>query len=612
MVMDQRVQSWLRIHDACRGLSEEEIQLIIESAAVVTPAAGDMIHQAGQPLDALYLVLRGCLKMSMKLRSGVESTIRYVSHGDQFGALGLSSDEAFPVNVNVEDPATLLRFDRETAIGLAAQIPLFRRNLFRMVGAGVKQSVLGGQKIALAKIVTFVCFDEQSRTIVNQVAERLASIGEKMGYLSDLPSGPDNQSVHYKSLLDSDGEFISESEARRTVEQWKDFQRVFVVIDESRPDDRFVRLVDLSDNVFFVTAPANADMAVGDLKKMILASPTRQRKTYFAWVLGEDEQISPSMPELGQLVQHDFKICLSKDGSARLHRQGVERIVHHLRGVKIGVALSGGAARGMTHLGVLKALEEAGITLDLMAGTSAGVLTGIIYCSGYSPDWGIEHFTHDLNPGTFYKLLPMGDALYMAKKYRGHGWDRMLRKYVRDWRLEQFPIPIKTVTTDIVSARSVVRETGDAVNALLESINIPVISVPICRDGMLLVDGGILNNLPADVLVKSECNFIIGVDVSANIEHRVGKNIPETATDKMKAPAAVTTLLRCLDVQAHNMSSLGSQSADVIIAPNVSAFESTAFTKAPEMAEIGYQATMEAVPRIREVLNSIDAELFKS
>ena len=264
----------------------------------------------------------------------------------------------------------------------------------------------------------------------------------------------------------------------------------------------------------------------------------------------------------------------------------------------------------MTHLGVLKALEAAGITIDLLAGTSAGVLTGVIYCAGYSPDWGIKHFTRDLEPGTFYKILPHGDAIYMLAKYRTHGWDPMLRKYVHDWRLEQFPIPIQTVTTDLVSARSVVRTTGDAVNALLESINLPGLAAPICRNGKLLVDGGILNNLPADVLVKSNCNFIIGIDVSANIDHRVGTNTPETPTAEMKTSGSVTTLLRCLNVQAHNMSSLGSQSADVIIAPNVSCFESAAFTKTPEMAEIGYQETMETMPRIQEILHDFDPELF--
>ena len=127
---------------------------------------------------------------------------------------------------------------------------------------------------------------------------------------------------------------------------------------------------------------------------------------------------------------------------------------------------------------------------------------------------------------------------------------------------------------------------------------------------MLLVDGGILDNLPADVLTNQGCNFVIGVDVAANIDKRVGNNDSATPANKMKAPGIVTTLLRCLKVQAHNTSALGAETADVIIAPDVSRFDATAFSQAPEMAEVGYQTTMESLPRIREILHKLDSDLF--
>jgi NTE family protein len=275
------------------------------------------------------------------------------------------------------------------------------------------------------------------------------------------------------------------------------------------------------------------------------------------------------------------------------------------------VALSGGAAHGMAHLGVLNALEEEGLTIDRMAGTSAGVLAGVLYCAGFTPDWGIHQFPHDLEPGSIYKMLPKGGGFFILKQYRSNSWNRLLRNYLVDWRLEQCPIPISTVTTDLISARSVIRSSGDAVDAILESINLPVLSPPICRDGMLLVDGGILNNLPADVLLQQGCNFVMGVDVSANIEHRMGDNSPNTPTERMKTPGVVATLLRSFNVQAHNMSRVGAQRADVTITPNVSMFKSSEFTRTPEMADIGYRTTMEALPQIREFLQNLDGDLFR-
>ena len=86
---------------------------------------------------------------------------------------------------------------------------------------------------------------------------------------------------------------------------------------------------------------------------------------------------------------------------------GIERIVRHLRGSCIGFALGGGAARGMAHLGVLSVLDEEGIPVDFLSGTSAGALTGVPYAAGYDSAWLIETFARDLKPDKRYGFLPL-------------------------------------------------------------------------------------------------------------------------------------------------------------------------------------------------------------
>ena len=219
----------------------------------------------------------------------------------------------------------------------------------------------------------------------------------------------------------------------------------------------------------------------------------------------------------------DFKIAETPPQLpwGRSLANGLERLVHDLRGVRIGVALGGGAARGMSHLGVLKALEQSGIVVDMIAGTSAGAMTGIIYASGLDPDYNADQFAADLRPSWIFRHLPRGNHWYLLYKYRRGQFDPMLRKYLHDWRLEQLAVPCLSVTVDLVSGNSVVRERGDAVHAILESINLPVLSVPIVRDGQALIDGGLVNNIPADVLVSMGCNFVIAVSVTAKMETRV-------------------------------------------------------------------------------------------
>ena len=97
---------------------------------------------------------------------------------------------------------------------------------------------------------------------------------------------------------------------------------------------------------------------------------------------------------------------------------GMERLVHHLRGIRIGVALGGGAARGMSHLGVLKALEQNGIVVDMIAGTSAGAMTGIVYASGLDCDYTADRFSTDLRPGWIFRHIPHGNHWYLVYKYR--------------------------------------------------------------------------------------------------------------------------------------------------------------------------------------------------
>jgi predicted acylesterase/phospholipase RssA len=316
--------------------------------------------------------------------------------------------------------------------------------------------------------------------------------------------------------------------------------------------------------------------------------------------------------DLHDLAARDFKLVETAPAHpfGRALADGLERLVHDLRNVRIGVALGGGAARGMTHLGVLKALEQSGIVVDMIAGTSAGAMTGAFFASGLECDYTAASFAADLRPSWVFRRLPHGDQWYLLYKYRRGHFDPMLRKYLRDWRLEQLAVPCRSVTVDLVGGDSVVRDRGDAIHAVLESINLPVLSVPICRGGQALVDGGLVNNIPADVLVREGCNFVIAVSVTAKMEKAFGDITPDRHAPPRRGPSVVQTILRSLLVQNHSLNAFGVQPADVVIAPDVTGFELTAFTRATEMAAIGEAAATEQVPRIRELLHRMDPQLF--
>ena len=154
------------------------------------------------------------------------------------------------------------------------------------------------------------------------------------------------------------------------------------------------------------------------------------------------------------------------------------------------------------------------------------------------------------------------------------------------------------------------RTSGDAVHSILESINLPVLSAPICRDGRALVDGGLVDNVPADVLVSKGCNFVIAVSVTAKMEHEFGRNRPDTPTKHMKSPSVLQTILRSYLVQSSNMNSFGVDPADVVIEPDVTQFDLAEFSRTDELAVIGEAAALEAIPKINELLAGLDDRLF--
>jgi predicted acylesterase/phospholipase RssA len=149
------------------------------------------------------------------------------------------------------------------------------------------------------------------------------------------------------------------------------------------------------------------------------------------------------------------------------------------------------------------------------------------------------------------------------------------------------------------------------VHAILESINLPVLSAPIVRNGQALIDGGLVNNIPADVLVSMGCNFVIAISVTAKLETRFCDISAEEPTLSRKNPGIGPTILRSLMVQNHNLNAFGVQPADVVIEPDVTGIDAAEFMRAKELAVIGEAAALEQVPKIHRLLNRLDPQLFK-
>lgn len=602
----------LRTHRSTRGLSDEAVREIADEAELVRFNAGDIVHQQNAVVTSLDLVVAGRLSVSMMDKHGNMTVRRFQPAGGQYGLLSAALGEPAGVQCIAEDPTTLLRLDYQVVLGLSSKYQPFRINLLRMAADGVKQFLYQRKHLVKPHMVAIFHEQPESRGLSRKLIERLNQLGENPCVLTDDPEYRPIEGLRYH-LIPEGGQGAGEEAIRRQVSEWSDYERVIADVGTRLETDRATALLSSCDLVLWCVTPKSWKASLVKLKALQAYAPTWREKICLVWLL-DREQAAPQASDLQTLVKRDIKLSLTPPALTQgcIVNNGFERLVHLLRGIQVGVALGGGGARGMAHLGVLKAFEQNGIIVDMIAGTSAGAMTGTLYASGMDVDHWVERFAADLKPSWLFRLLPGSEQWHLFNNFRRQRFDPMLRKYLQRYRLEQISVPMHTVTVDLISGETVVRERGDAVDAIVESINLPGLSLPILRDGQALVDGSVINTLPADVLVGKGCNFVIASSVTANLESEFASNRPDTPTAKMQHASTLQTLTRTYLVQSSRLDTLGVQSADFVIKPDVTRFDLSAFTRAQALAVVGEQATLEVISQIKESLLRLDPPLFAS
>lgn len=238
---------------------------------------------------------------------------------------------------------------------------------------------------------------------------------------------------------------------------------------------------------------------------------------------------------------------------------------------KIGIALSGGGARGIAHLGVLKALEEFGLQPDLVAGASAGGLVGGLYCAGYQPEEILDIVKHAEMFSIFNIALNQG--LFSMNPI-----EKVYRKYVPHNSFEALKRPLWVTATDILKGASVYFSTGELTPAMMATACVPLAFQPVHYRGTEFLDGGILNNLPVEPLIGN-CEKLIGVHVNA-----------------MDLSASHIHTKDLVDRSFHLMLSLSTEEKKAkfdafIEPPNLSRFGMFDISAADEIYKAGYEHT---------------------
>jgi len=286
---------------------------------------------------------------------------------------------------------------------------------------------------------------------------------------------------------------------------------------------------------------------------------------------------------------------------------------------KICLALSGGGARGAAHIGVLKQLEEWRIPIDCIAGTSMGAIVGGLYASGKSAseiesalstmDWEYifndspprqdlpfrrkqdeKLYLIDAKPGVTDK----GTFKFPTGAIQGQKFDVVLRKLtlpvsmINDF--DELPIPFRALATNIGNGSEVVLSKGDLATAMRASMAVPGAFAAVKQEGLLLVDGGLTNNLPVDVARRMGADIVIAVDISTPYMPA------EEVTDMFNITAQMTSIMTRTNAE-RQIASLHAQ--DVLIVPSLGDIGSGDFDRTQEAVKIGYLSAARAISKLK-------------
>jgi len=604
----ERLQAELRRLGWAKGLSEETFSALTNTAEWVEFRAADKVIEVDSEISHVSFLITGRMQATLYDMLGKEILKDTLARGSVIGLFALGLSDRSHLEVQATEHSTAIRLTLSDLLQLTAKHADFQLAMFRLAASRFKEYVMDvDRSLPKPSVVGLIHQTEASRPLTGRLASRLQELDESLCIAGDDERWKSDGNIPFMLLVGDD-------ERQNIPKDWAEHRRLLVDVRADHSPEAMMRFLGYVDIALWCVRPQDAHAAVRLLQELEKSVPRWQDKIRIVWLLEANAPFAPYVPELHQLAERDFKLTFDPPGAnqSSLLQQGLERIVHHLRGIQIGLALGGGAARGMAHLGVLKVLEQNGIYIDMLAGTSAGALTGSLYAAGSDPDYITRCFKVDSRPSWFFRQLPGGGYWYLLYKYRRNQFESMLRKYLDRARMEQLIIPMFAISVDLVQGEPLTREVGDATVSVLESINLPPLSLPIIRSGEALVDGGLLNNIPANVLVTKGCNFVIASTVTAKLEKDFVEIRSKGSSRKSRFFSTIQVIMRQTMIQGYNMNSVGIQPADFVLAPDVTSFDISEFTRADEMALIGEATTNANVAKLRQMLNKLDPKLFKT
>jgi len=515
--LQQRLRSFAILED----IGEPALRRLLAEADWFGIPGGTQLSRAGENDRAVFLVVTGSLGVFVDEEEGPRRLVATVPAGETVGEMSLLTGEAHSATLVALRDTELLRLGPKAFDMLLTRYPRIMLNLLKLVVRRLRQTTRRANLQSRPKTFAVVPLQRglKDSVVARGIVETLVQMGAKAAVLDSTAS-------------DETTEWFNRFEAEHDV--------VFYQGDE--PDSTWTS---------FCLRQADRVLLIARADEKLPLHPFERR--FFNREMGAQPELLLLHPGGGRpgLPQH---IELRSDlfGTHHHVRVGdvsdIKRLARFVAGNAVNIVLAGGGARGFAHIGVLKALKEAGVPFDYVAGTSMG---GIV-AAGIAMEWDIPELSERVRDA-FVDNNPLSDfTIPLIALFRGARVSALLQKHFGNIKIEELAKPYFCVSSDLTTGRDYIHRTGLLWRALRASVALPGILPPVTAEGgHLLVDGGVMNNLPVDVMAQEARGPIIAVDVSGEIDlhaddERYGeRSILSLIGQRMRgSPSIISILMR--------------------------------------------------------------------
>ena len=480
-----RDAGWLvRTLPIFKGLDSQLLDAVVSEIEWFALPGGTTLFEAGGEADALYCVASGCLGAYATSMEGHRRLVGRIMAGETVGEMALISGKPRNAAIVALRDTELGRLPREAFERLMLHHPQGLLRISQLMAQRLDSSQRqsrGRRTIPKTFAVVPSDADSGATTFAAKLVTELERIGKTELVWSQRGAEHTSQWFH---AIERDNEFV-------------------VYVCDSTPSKWSKLCLRQADAVLLVARTA-AKPAPWFVTNGSQDGGVALQRTEVVLLHGARIEPGVSTPWL------DFK-----PGVPHHHVRGpadIARVARLLTGKGLGIVLSGGGARGFAHIGVLRAMREAGIVIDAVGGTSIGA----VIAAGYAAEWGDEEMTMRMRR-SFVDTNPLNDyTLPLVSLVSGRKVSRLLRREFEESAIEELPLPFFCVSTNLSSGQLGVHRRGELWRWLRASVAIPGVLPPVVHRGELFVDGATINNLPVDVMRDMGLGRIIGVDVGSD------------------------------------------------------------------------------------------------